>query len=88
MTHTHTPGPFPLHIQHDGERSVIVTAQGNQFAATYDPSAARLIAAAPELLAHLKMLAFGISEGVAIPSGGAAVNAALESIAIAERGEG
>ena len=50
MTHTHTPGPFPLHIQHDGERYAIITAQGNHFATTHDPSAARLIAAAPELL--------------------------------------
>ena len=87
MTHTHTPGPFPLHIQHDGERSVIVTAQGNQFATTFDPSAARLIAASPDLLAHLKMLVSGIRDGAAIPPDGAAVNAALEAIAKAERGE-
>lgn len=48
---------------------------------------ANLLAAAPELLAHLKMLILGISEGVAIPSDGAAVNAAFEAIAKAERGE-
>ena len=88
MNRISTPGPFPLRVQSNGERFAIVSAQGNHFATTYDPAAARLIAAAPELLAHLKMLILGISEGVAIPSDGAAVNAALESIAKAERGEG
>lgn len=85
-TQTHAPGPFPLHVQSNGERYVIVTAQGNHFATTHDPSAARLIAVAPELLAHLKILILGISEGVVIPSDGAAANAAREVIAKAERG--
>lgn len=39
---------------------------------------------APELLAHLKMLVFGISEGVDIPKDGAAITAAREAIAKAE----
>ena len=41
---------------------------------------ARLIAAAPELLAHLEMLVFGIAEGVSIPKDGAAITAAREAI--------
>ena len=45
---------------------------------------AELIAAAPELLAHLKMLVLGISEGVDIPKDGAAITAAREAIAKAE----
>ena len=45
---------------------------------------AELIAAAPELLAHLKMLVLGISEGIDIPKEGAAITAALEAIAKAE----
>lgn len=87
MNRISTPGPFPLHVQSNGERYTIVTAQGNHFATTFGPSAARLIASAPELLAHLKLLVAGIRDGVAIPSDGAAVNAALEAIAKAERWE-
>jgi hypothetical protein len=49
-----------------------------------DPGTARLIAAAPEILAHLKILVMGINEGVAIPRDGAAIAAALEAIAKAE----
>ncbi len=55
--HTHTSGPFPL-VMHksdsDNVPHLIVTNQGNHFASTYDPSAAQLIAAAPELLAACK----------------------------------
>ena len=56
MTHTHTPGPFPLHAETSGEKIVIVTNQGNLYANTFDPSAALLIASAPELLEALEML--------------------------------
>ena len=45
---------------------------------------ADLIAAAPEILAHLKMLVLGISEGIDIPKDGAAITAAREAIAKAE----
>jgi hypothetical protein len=45
---------------------------------------AELFAAAPELLAHLKMLVLGISEGIDIPKDGAAITAAREAIAKAE----
>jgi hypothetical protein len=47
---------------------------------------ARLIAAAPEMLAHLETLVFGIAEGVLIPKDGAAITAARETIRKA-RGE-
>lgn len=43
-------GPFPLHITQNDDAFVIVTNQGNHYAKTFDPSAARLIAAAPDLL--------------------------------------
>lgn len=48
---TYTPGPYPLRImaQSDG-RNIIITAHDNHYATTYDPQAAALIAAAPELL--------------------------------------
>lgn len=51
----HTPGPWPLTV-HEGDsyRLTLITAQGNHYATTFDPAAARLIAAAPELLAALK----------------------------------
>jgi hypothetical protein len=41
---------------------------------------ADLIAAAPEMLAHLEMLVFGIVEGIPIPKDGAAITAARETI--------
>jgi len=56
MIHTHTPGPFPLHAETSGEQIAIVTNQGNLYAKTFDPSAALLIAAAPDLLEALQML--------------------------------
>ena len=46
-------GPFPLHITQNDEHFVIVTNQGNHYAKTFDPSAARLIASAPDLLSAL-----------------------------------
>lgn len=91
MTHTHTPGPFPLHIQSNGERYAITTAQGNHFATTHDPSAARLIAAAPELLAALREMVSMVEE--MLPKVGTcqwgmiAVENARSAIAKAERGE-
>ena len=48
---------------------------------------ARLIAAAPALLSHLRMLVNGIAQGAEIPRDGAAINAALELLANVERGE-
>jgi len=56
MTPTHTQGQFPLHVETSGEQIAIVTNQGNLYAKTFDPSAALLIAAAPELLEALEML--------------------------------
>ena len=57
----HTPGPYPLkaeQVPNDGQaKYLVVTNQGNHFATTYDPTAARLIAAAPELLAALERIA-------------------------------
>ena len=55
MKTLHT-GPFPLHITQNDDHFVVVTNQGNHYAKTFDPSAARLIAAAPDLLDALKAL--------------------------------
>lgn len=52
---TRTPGPFPLTVTKVGEFFVIATNQGNHYAKTMDPCAARLISAAPELLMALEM---------------------------------
>ena len=49
-------GPFPLHITQNDDSFVVITNQGNHYAKTFDPSAARLIAAAPDLLDALKAL--------------------------------
>jgi hypothetical protein len=44
-----TPGPYPLTVKNVDEFFVIFTNQGNHFAKTFYPDAARLIASAPEL---------------------------------------
>lgn len=41
---------FPLGIIHSDDKLIIITSQGSHYATTYDPSAARLISAAPDLL--------------------------------------
>ena len=51
-----TPGPYPLTVTKVNDFFVIVTNQGNHFAKTFDPCAARLIAAAPDLLLALERL--------------------------------
>jgi hypothetical protein len=53
---THTPGPFPLKITQADDFFVIITNQGNHYAKTFDPTAAHLIAAAPDLLSALERL--------------------------------
>ena len=51
-----TAGPFPLRMDagRNPDMFVIVTNQGNHYATTYDPAAARLIVAGPEILAALR----------------------------------
>ena len=87
-TQTHTPGPWHMLVtQYRIEVATMSKPHSSYAFSLGDEANARLIAAAPELLAHLKMLVSVIREGVAIPSDGAAVNAALEVIAKAERGD-
>ena len=47
-------GPFPLHTTKNDDAFVIVTNHGTHYAKTYDPSAAHLISAAPDLLETLQ----------------------------------
>jgi len=49
-------GPFPLRITKNNDQFVVITNQGNHYASTHDPSAARLISAAPDLLSALDSL--------------------------------
>jgi hypothetical protein len=49
-------GTFPLRITKNDDQFVVITNQGNHYASTHDPSAARLIAAAPDLLFALEGL--------------------------------
>ncbi len=49
-------GPFPLNLKTVGERYVITTYQGNHWVTTFDPQAARLSLAAPEMLQALEEL--------------------------------
>ena len=48
---------LPLRINHETPQGqiCIVTAQGNHYASTYDPTAAQLILAAPDLLNAAKI---------------------------------
>jgi hypothetical protein len=46
-------GPYPLEITKNDDHFVIITSQGTHYAKTFDPSAARLIASAPDLLSAL-----------------------------------
>lgn len=48
---------FPLGIIHSDDKLIIITSQGTHYATTYDPSAARLISAAPDLLSALQGVA-------------------------------
>ena len=50
MKNTLHKGPYPLHITKNDDHFVVITNLGNHYAKTFDPSAARLIAAAPDLL--------------------------------------
>ena len=59
---THTPGPYPLTVTQVDNLFVIVTNQGNHFAKTFDPTAARLISSAPEMLAALERLAHPMAD--------------------------
>ena len=47
-------GPFPLRITKNDDHFVIVTNHETHYAKTFDPSAARLISAAPDLLSALE----------------------------------
>jgi hypothetical protein len=50
MNNTPHKGPFPLHITKNDDHFVIVTNHETHYAKTFDPSAARLIASAPDLI--------------------------------------
>jgi hypothetical protein len=47
---------FPLGIIHNDDKLIVITSQGTHYATTYDPAAARLISAAPDLLSALERL--------------------------------
>ena len=49
-------GPFPLRITKNDDHFVIVTNHETHYAKTFDPSAAHLISAAPDLLSALDLL--------------------------------
>jgi len=79
MNNTTNRGPFPLHITQADDHFVIVTNQGNHYAKTFDPSAARLIAAAPDLLDALDWALRQIDDDLD-PNHQAALDAALYTL--------
>ena len=54
MNNTLRKGPYPLMITKHDDAFVIISDHATHYATTYDPSAARLIAAAPEMLQALE----------------------------------
>ena len=66
MNNTTNRGPLPLHITQNDDHFVIVTNHGNHYAKTFDPSAARLIAAAPDLLDALQVCIESFEEMIGI----------------------
>lgn len=56
MNNTLHKGPFPLEIIKSGDKFIVITNHGTHYATTYDPSAARLISAGPDLLSALERL--------------------------------
>jgi hypothetical protein len=47
---------FPLAYDYQSDGSIVIrTAQGNHYAKTFDPSAAQLIVAGPEMLSALRL---------------------------------
>jgi len=55
-------GPFPLRITKNDDHFVIVTNHETHYAKTFDPSAARLISAAPDLLSALQAFVDNIEQ--------------------------
>jgi hypothetical protein len=56
MNNTLRKGPYPLMITKHDDAFVIISDHATHYATTYDPSAARLISAAPDLLSALEFL--------------------------------
>jgi len=57
MNNTLRKGPYPLMITKHDDAFVIISDHATHYATTYDPAAARLISAAPDLLSALESLA-------------------------------
>ena len=57
MNNTLHKGPYPLMITKHDDAFVIISDHATHYATTFDPSAARLIAAAPDLLAICEEIA-------------------------------
>ena len=83
MNTTFHNGPLPLHITKNDDHFVIVTSQGNHYAKTFDPSAARLISSAPDLLDALDWALRQIEDDLN-PDHQAAFDAACSTLAKAK----
>lgn len=57
MNNTLHKGPLPLEIIKSDDKLIVITNHGTHYATTHDPSAARLISAAPDLLAICEEIA-------------------------------
>jgi hypothetical protein len=77
---------FPLGIIHNDDKLIVITSQGTHYATTYDPSAARLISSAPDLLEALRFLLadYIAIEGERLTGSDAPLKMALSAIAKAE----
>lgn len=79
MNRTTKRGPYPLEITKNDDHFVVITNLGNHYAKTFDPSAARLIAVAPDLLDALDWALRQIEDDLD-PDHQAAFNAAQSTL--------
>ena len=80
-------GPFPLHTTKNDDAFVIITNHGTHYAKTFDPSAAHLISAAPDLLSALESCVSELNQLAFIQKdkmAGVAIQKAFDAIAKAK----
>ncbi len=83
---TQQPGPFPLTLTNHGDRYVITTAQGNHWLTTFDPHAATLSLAAPDMLeaAQAMVYAWEKDDSTSVRLRGEAISLLISAIAKAK----
>jgi hypothetical protein len=87
MNNTLHKGPFPLEIIKSDDKFIVITNHGTHYSTTYDPSAAHLISAAPDLLSALETCVSELNQLAFIQKdkmAGVAIQKAFDAIAKAK----